>query len=225
MKRILVFTIAAVAALVVAQDKVKIQPKYTAESSSSYKITMKMAVGGIEAELSGNMVMAVKSAGEAEAKVEYDWQNGKAVVNGEETPVPFAPTHVIYDLKGDLMKVEGGIEGTDPIRTYLTVFAHLPADELVKDGTWKKTYPKSAPLGIEERTVEGTYLGDEEVSGKKSHKFKIKMVEGGTFTTVITAWVEADGKIVKLEGEFTALPLPIAGENANGTVRLELVTK
>lgn len=225
MKRLIAFSVVALSAVVLAQDKIKIQPKYTADSSTSYKLLMKMNVGGVDAELSGTMVAKVKAVGEAETRVEYDWQNGKAIVNGEDTPVPFAPTTVTYTPKGALAKIEGGIEGTDVARTFLTVYAHLPAEEIAKGGTWNVKLPADANLDLTERTIEGTFEGEEELLGKKVRKLKIKLTESSGFKTTQTAYVDSNGLPVKIEGSFSDLPVPIAGENATGTVTLELITK
>jgi len=222
MKRALVLSVAALAAFVFAQDKVKIEPKYKADTTTSYKITMKMNVGGADAQLTGDMVVAVKKVTDAEINVDYDWQNGKATVNGEEMQVPFGPTKVVFDAKGSLVSVTDGIEGTDAVRTFLVAYVHLPTEEVAKDGSWKSTLPANTKLDIKARTIEGTYLGGEEVGGKKTHKFKVKMTEEGGLSSVLTAWVDGDGQTVKLEGEFSELPIPVAGQNASGTVKLEL---
>lgn len=222
MKRALAVSVAALAAFVFAQDKVKIEPKFKADTSTSYKITMKMSVGGADAQLTGDMVVAVKKVGEKEINVEYDWQNGKGTVNGEEIPIPFGPTRVVFDPKGDLLSVTDGIEGTDPVRTFLVGHVHLPTEEVAKDGSWKANLPANTKLDIKARTIEGTYLGSEEVSGTKTHKFKIKMTEEGGLNSLVIAWVDGDGQTVKLEGEFSELPIPVAGQNASGTIKLEL---
>lgn len=222
MKRALVLSVAALAAFVFAQDKVKIEPKFKADTTTSYKITMKMSVGGADAQLTGDMVVAVKKVGDKEINVDYDWQNGKGTVNGEEMQIPFGPTRVVFDPKGDIISVSDGIEGTDPVRTFLVGYVHLPTEEVTKDGSWKATLPANTKLDIKARTIEGTYLGGEEVSGKKTHKFKIKMTEEGGVSSVMTAWVDGDGQTVKLEGEFSELPIPVAGQNASGTIKLEL---
>lgn len=222
MKRALLISVAAIAAVAFAQDKVKIEPKFKADASSSYKITMKMSVGGADAELTGNMVVGVKKVTDAEINVDYDWQNGKATVNGEDIAVPFGPTRVVYDAKGALLNVTDGIEGTDPVRTFLCAYAHLPADEITKDGTWKSTVPANSKLSLKARAIEGTYLGPEEVSGKKSHKFKIKMTEEEGLSTDMTVWTDGEGQMIKLDGEFKNLPVPVAGESASGTIKLEL---
>lgn len=222
MKRTLAVLVAAVAVVAFAQDKFKIEPKFKADSSTAYGLVLKMNISGAEAELTGNMVVGVKSVTDAETKVEYDWQNGKAMINGEEQPVPFAATHVIFDKKGNIVSIDGGIEGTDVARTFLVAYAQLPTEALAKDESWKATLPKNPKLNLEERTVEGTYLGSEELKGAKAHKYKITVKETTNFTTKQTVWVDGDGKLLKLDGEFSELPLPIVSSNASGTVKLEV---
>lgn len=217
MKTVPILAIAAMATFALAAGGVKITPKYEKDQKTKWKTELKMIVGEMEALLTGTIVATTKTSEGDAIKLSYEWENAKALVGGEEQPVPFAPTDVTLNKAGELQEVAGGIQGTDVARTFLVLFAHLPQGELEKDGTWKATYPASTKLDIAERKVDGTYQGEEEVSGKKAHKFNVKMVEG-EFKTDLTYWTTEEGRVLKVKGEFDGLPVPIAGASAKGTV-------
>jgi hypothetical protein len=217
MKTLPILAVAALASIALASGGIKITPKFEKDQKTKWKTELKMNVGDTEALLTGTIVGVTKSADGDAIKLSYDWENGKAIVGGEEMGVPFAPTDVTVNKAGELQEASGGIQGTDVVRTFLILFAHLPQAEIEKDGTWKATYPASTKMELAERKIEGKYQGEEEVSGKKAHKFNVKMVEG-EFKTDTTYWATEEGRILKVKGEFDGLPVPIAGAIAKGTI-------
>lgn len=217
MKIVPMFAMVSLTAIALAAGGIKITPKYEKDQKTKWKTELKMNVGDTEALLGGTIVATTKSAEGDAIKQTYDWENAKAIVGGEEMGVPFAPTDVVLNKAGELQEVSGGIQGTDVARTFLVLFAHLPQAEVEKDGTWKATYPASSKMELAERKVEGTYKGEEEVSGKKAHKFQVKMAEG-EFKTDLTYWATDKGRVLKVKGEFDGLPVPIAGAVAKGTI-------
>ncbi len=221
MRTLPLLTLAALATVALAFDKIKVTPKFEAGQKTKWKTELKMSVGGTEALLTGVIVNTVKSVDGGVVKFEDGWENPKAVVGGEEMAIPFAATSYSVNAAGELQEVSGGIEGTDVVRNFLVTFAHFPKEELEKDGKWTATYAKTDKMEIGERKVEGTYLGEEEVLGKKAHKFKTKMTEG-EFMASMTYWTTLEGKVIKIDGEFANLPIPIAGDNASGTVKADL---
>ncbi len=222
MRTLPLIVIAAFAAVALAADKIKVTPKFEAGQKAKWKTELKMNVGGTEAVLSGTIVSTIKSADAGVVKAEDGWENPKAVVGGEEMQIPFGPTSYVLNAAGELQEVSGGITGTDVARNFMVTYAYLPKDEIEKDGKWTATYAKTDKMEIGERKVEGTYLGEEEVLGKKAHKFKTKMTEGD-FTVSMTYWATLEGKVIKIDGEFANLPIPVAGDNASGTVKADWV--
>lgn len=221
MKRLSMFFAAGLAAAALAVGGIKIEPKFEAGQKSKMKTSFKVKVGDVQAELSGTLIMTVKAIDGDAVKQTFDWEDPKAVMNGEEAEVPFAPTDATVNKAGEVQEVTGGIQGTDPARTFLLGFAHLPTTELEKDGKWSAKYPKNDKMELGERTVEGTYLGEEEVGGKKAHKFNTVMKEGGLSVTM-TYWATLDGKVLKFNSEFTGYPVPVAGGEGSGTLTGEV---
>lgn len=222
MKALPLLAVATVAAVCFAQDKVKVTPRYEAGARVKWKTELKMNVGGTEAVLAGTIINTVKAVEGDVVRMENDWESPKAIVGGEEMAVPFAPTTYSVNKMGELLEAGGGITGTDVARTLLVAFPHFAKDALGRDESWKVTYNQNDKLEIGERKVEGTYLGEDEVAGEKVHKFKTKMTEG-EFMVTLTYWSTADGKVLKMDGEFANLPIPIAGDNATGTLKAEVV--
>ncbi len=216
--------VAAALLFMPTQDKVKIEPKFTANQKTKYKISMNFKVSSGEATVSSDVASNVTAADEKGATVEYTWTDTKVAFNGQDLTPNNNPYVAKFDATGALVEVTGGMEGTDAVRTFLLLYPHLPKDELAKDGTWKATLPKDAKLELAERTIEGTYLGPEDVAGKKTLKLKIKVAETGTtFKTNLTCWVTADGQMVKVDGDFSGLQIPAVNEESEGHVKAELV--
>lgn len=196
-------------------EKVKIEPKFEKGQKTKWKTDLKIKVGENQADLFGNIIVTTDETGDT-VKMTYDWENPKATLDGNDLDLPFNATKVTLNKAGEVQDISGGIEGSDVVRTFLAAFAHFPKDELEKDGKWAATYPKIEKIDLGERKVEGTYLGSEEVSGKKAEKFKTSMKEG-EFSVTMTYWTQPDGKLLKIESSFTQMPVPATGSNGDGT--------
>lgn len=218
----LLLVAAASLAVAAAPLGIKIEPKFEKDQRSKLRASMVFKVGDMQADLSGDIVVTTKSVDGDTIIQTFDWENPKAVIGGDEAEVPFAPTEVTLNKAGELENVTGGIQGSDVVRTFLLGFAHLPQTEVEKDAKWNAVYPKSEKMDLGERKVEGTYLGEEEVAGKKAHKFTTSLTEGELQATMIY-WTTLEGKIVKFTTEYSGLPVPVAGGSATGTFDAVLV--
>jgi hypothetical protein len=182
-----------------------------------------MDVGGTEADVTYKMDSKVVDVAD-KVQVEHGLRDLVISVGGETMEAPFGPLTMTQTLSGVIHKAEGGVAGTDPYRMAVVTHFFAPKDELEKDGTWKEVVEPIAGSDLKKLTIEGTYLGPDVDFDKAAQKFKLKVTEGDTgFLCESTFWITLDGKLLKQDGTFEKLPVPVAGTDANGKVKLEKI--
>lgn len=220
--RFLAVSLCALAALAFAFDKVKIEPKYTKGDSQSYKVKITMDVGGTEAHVGYRWESKVLESSEKGVQFENNVRELDVKVGDEVMEVPFGPLNTTVSTTGVLQKAEGGVAGTDAYRMALLSHFFAPKAEVEKDGTWKEEIAKVEGSDLQKLTVEGTYLGVDTEVGSEAHKFKTKVTEDQTGLVIeSTYWVTIEGKLIKQDGSFVKLPIPIAGTDADGKIKVE----
>jgi hypothetical protein len=216
MKRAGLIAAAILAAFALAQDKVKVTPKLEEGQSTTVTAKIKMDVGGAEALITADLTQKLTKKAEP-LEWEINWANSKVTVDGNEMEAPISA--IMVKTKGDGIptSIEGGISGTDSTRTFLTVYHIIPTMELAKDEKQTLTMAKSETLGTDEITLEIAFAGME----GEDFKFVLKGKEKtGDFNFENTYVVNKDGKLLKLDGKFSNLPIPIAGTNGSGSIEL-----
>jgi hypothetical protein len=222
-KTLLMASIAIASAAAIADEpKLKLEPKYEVGAQSKLNLELNVQVGGGEALLTAARAFTVKNVDAGKVQGEVTWDNLHAIIGGAEQPLPFSPYRFTIGLNGDIETLEGGIEGSDTARTFLLSYFPLPDKELGKGDTTTFTMPARKESGLPERKVTETYVGQEDVNGAPAYKFKVKVeeVKGEALTLDSTFWVRKDASVVKEDGKFTNLPVPQAGGNADGTIKL-----
>ena len=212
-----------VSALSLAQDKIKIEPKWTKDLKLKLKTNASFEISGIAATI--DAVTTWSSAVDKDSyTVTVHHDEFKVVANDMEQPAPVTDYKVTYDQKSAITKFEGGIEGTDAIRMFLIGNFFAPKDELTKDTAAKWEIAKNEKTSVAALKIETTYLGDETVGKNKLHKFKQVVKETGTdYTTTGTFFVNDGGQVLKSNVTFAGLPIPVAGGDAAGKFSATLV--
>ena len=179
---------------------------------------------GNEALLDSKIKYKVTEAGADAIKHLYEWENPSLVLDGTPMEFPFNPIKVTTDAKSFIKSVEGGLEGSDGLRTFLLTHFFVPVDAVTESKAVKQTIAKDEKLGLEELTIETTLLGEEDLSGSKALKFSQKLSEkGNNFTVESTVWITAEGKILKVDGKYKDLPIPAANTLGEGTIKMEIL--
>jgi hypothetical protein len=217
---ILVGAMTLSAALVAFADEPRVQIKFAPEIGHKlrHQVDLSMNLSGVDADVSAAIASEVQKIDEKHLETVARWDDLRIVAGGNEMEAPSLPMRVITTRSGELVNVTGGIGGTDPIRTYLTVFFPIPPKPLAKGEIWEASWQKT-DYGVPALSWSVTYLGPEQAAGKDAHKFSVKMREqGGGMTTDSLFWVTEQGSVLKIDGKFSDLPIPIAGEPASGTI-------
>ena len=206
----------AISALSIAQDKVKIEPKWDKDLKIKRKNMLDFEVGGHKAtvELTTNWSSEMGKDGYT-VTIKHD--DLKVLADGQEMTPPVEDYKIGYDMKWNMTSIEGGIQGTDPLHMFLIGNFYVPTGELTKDTVAKWEIAKNEKTTLGALKVETTYLGEGEVGKKKVHKFKQVVTESGAeFTTTGTFFVTGDGQVLKAEVDFKGVQIPAAGGDAAG---------
>ena len=212
-----------ITAFSLAQDKVKIEPKW--DKDSKYKVKVKSAFE--IAEHKATIDATISWSGEM-GKDGYTLSGHhdeiKVIADDNEVPVPVTDYKVTYDAKSVITAFEGGLEGTDTLRLFLVPQFYVPGEELKKDAETKWELAKNEKASIAGLKIQTTYLGDEKVGKFAVHKFKQVVSEVGTeFSTTGTFFVTQDGHVLKADVKFKGMPVPVAGGDAAGSYSVSLV--
>ncbi len=205
-----------------AQDKIKIEPKWDKDSKAKYSLKGSFEVGGQQVEMTATS-MWTAGVSDSDTTITIHSDDLKVEANGNDVPVQASDYKVTLDKKGALTNVEGGIEQANGPRMFLITHFFAPSGELTKDATSKWEMPKNEKLGTAAMTVETTYMGEEEVGGKKVLKIKQVVKETGSeFKSEGTFFVTKDGHTVKCDVKFGGWNIPVVGVDASGTFKLTL---
>lgn len=215
-------SVLAVAFASVSYLQVPIAPKFTSGEVSTYSLNMSFDLMGNRADLKSKVKQTVAGATKEETNLTLEWIEPEILVDGSPQSIPFNGLKVKMDGKTIIRSLEGGLEGSDGVRTYLCGHFFVPSGSVEKDKAVVTKIEKDAKTELDELTVETTFLGEEEVSGEKTLKFKQKVVESKTgFTIENTVWATGEGKVRKVDGKFKELPVPAVGSSVDGTLKME----
>lgn len=220
MRRTLAILVLALPLAVLAQDKFKPDVKWQSGAKTKFSFAINFVMADATADVSGILASEAKE----EAKLVQSYEKVKVVVNDQELDYPFEASNIVLDKSGFLKEITGGIEGGDTARIYLATQFVIPSEPLAKGETWKKQVAKNEGLKIGDLTYEATYAGAEKLGEADSHRYTTKLTESGNdFSAENTIWVDANGKVLKLEGKFKNMPVPAASTVADGKHKLEIV--
>lgn len=208
--------------LALAQDKVQFTPKYEKGQKLQQNLEMTLTLTSVEAKVSGKIVTDVTEASAEKTSLSFNWDNLKVLLNDEEQTVPMDVCKVTLDKDGFVKNLDGGIQGADQTRMFLTTYFIPPTKAVAANDTWTTVMPKNDFLSLGEITYSGKYLGSEKLGEVSAHKFQLTMAEkGNDFSVDSTVWADASGATLKMEGKFKNMPVPVANESANGSFKLE----
>lgn len=208
--------------LALAQDKVQLTPKFEKGQKHQQNLEMTLTLSSVEAKVSGKIVTEVTEASADKTALSFNWDNLKVLLNDEEQTVPMDVCKVTLDKDGFVKNLDGGIQGADQTRMFLTTYFIPPTKALAVNDTWTTVAPKNEFLTLGEITYSGKYLGPEKIGESSAHKFQVTMKEkGNDFTVDSTVWTDGSGATLKMEGTFKNMPVPVANENADGKFKME----
>jgi hypothetical protein len=225
-KATLVLSLVALSAFGLSQEKSSVSLAPKKDSTAKYKLEIAMSLGGMDVSVKSEITNKVTKVEESKYGTETSWSNLKISLNGTDMDgITAEPVVAKFDLKGDLLELSGGVQGTDPVQMHLLSVFVPPPSALAKDEKATIEFAGNADKTIPARKYEVTSLGKETVSGKETQKFQLKLTpkEEGGLTIDATYWVLPDGTLVKGEGKFTNLFIPQAGSGADGTFKFESI--
>jgi len=206
--------------LALAQDQIKLEPKWTKGEKSKYAFQFDMVLPDAEVRVKGGIASEIKDT----SKLTYTFQDVSVVAADQTIEAPYEPALIVLDSAGFVKEFEGGITGGDNVRMFLALHFIPPSKELAKGETWKHTFPKNTGLSLEAMNYEAKYIGPEKIGDTEAFKFETKLTEtdSGAFTVENTFFVDKAGKVVKLEGKFKNMPVPAAQQSSDGKVSFSL---
>jgi hypothetical protein len=216
-KAIGVAALLTVSALSLAQDKVKIETKWTKDATYKLKNKAAFEVDGHKASIESTTKWT-GNIGKDGYTVNVHHEEIKVIADDNEVPVPIDDYKLSYDHKSMMTICEGGLQGTDTVRMFLITGFYAPTGEVAKDAVTKWEIAKNEKTGLGALKIETTFLGDEKVGKETLHKFKQVVTESGTeYNTTGTFFVNNDGQVLKADIKFKGLPIPAAGGEAAGS--------
>lgn len=195
-------------------------PKIGDKFKASYEMSLKLS--GTQVTVNANYVSNVSAVEDGKVTSDVTLNDLKVLINDQDENVPSEPYVVQIGANGDILKLSGGITGSDYGRTYLLTHFPMPAQELELNKPITFTLPQVKSAGIPERKIVEIYRGKDIVDGKAAHKVSVKLeeVKGDELTEDATYWLNDNGTIAKVVGTFTNLPIPQAeGLKAEGEVK------
>jgi len=218
------FALFALATVGFTQEKTKVTISPKADVATKYKVDIAMTVGGMDVTVKSDLTNKITKVEDGKYGTETTWTNLKIALSGAEMEgITADPVVAKFDLKGDLLELSGGIQGTDAVQMHLLSIFVPPTGELAKDEKSTVEFAGNADKTIPARKYEITALGKETLAGKDALKYSIKFStkETGGLTFDATYWVTAEGTVLKGEGKFANLFIPQAGAGADGTFKFE----
>jgi hypothetical protein len=216
-KAIGVAALLTVSALSLAQDKVKIEAKWTKDVTYKLKNKAAFEVGGHNATIDTKLKWS-SEMGKDGYTVTVHHDEITVVADENEVPVPVEDYKISFDSKSVMTGCEGGLQGTDTLRMFLITNFYAPTAELSKDAATKWEIAKNEKTGLGGMKVETTYLGDEKIGKETLHKFKQVASETGTeYSTTGTFYVTKNGQVLKADVKFKGVPITAAGGDAAGS--------
>ncbi|MBI1334468.1 MAG: hypothetical protein GC165_16495 [Armatimonadetes bacterium] len=215
----------ALSAVCVAQDSVKIEPKWTKDSTYNLKVKATLEIAGNSATIEGGYVLSGDTGDDGyDLTIHHDYLT--IMANDNEVNPPFDDYKAHFDKKFVLTKLDGGIQGSEPVHMFLIGLFFNPTQALTKDTAAKWEVTKNDDLKLGALKIETTYQGDDTIGKHKVHKMSQKVSEDGTaFTTEGTFFVDDSGHVLRADIKFTGVPIPAGGGDAEGKMTLRLDEK
>ncbi|MFZ4506371.1 MAG: hypothetical protein ACOYON_01575 [Fimbriimonas sp.] len=228
MKSVAVALFAAMALSVFAQDTTKVTIAATPKVGDvvSHKVLFKFDVSGAEVKIEGTRKLKVEKIEETQIVRSFDLSTFTVKVNDSDQSINITAGEVTLKKDGELLKINGGIEGSDEARIFLATFFAAPAAPVAAGDKFSVEYKEGAQGTIPKRKFESVYVGKEDLKGKSVHKFTQKYTEPGVtggMTVESTFWVTEDGTIQKIDAKFKSMFIPAVGQYVDGTVTAEIV--
>jgi len=215
---------ATAASQVAAPDVAKIALAAKEGDTIKHKWEMTLQVAGLEAVAKATLNTKVIKAEGDQVQQTTEFQNFSVMLDGSDPGVPVATQEATVKKDGTVIRASGGIEGGDPVRTYLLMHFVAPTKELAVGETYEQKIAEQKEGGVPAFTFKGKYVGKETVKNIPGFKFETTLkedsAEGLESTNVYV--VAADGRILKIESKFVRLPIPIAGQNVDGKISAEI---
>ena len=204
-----------------AADKVsvKFSPKVGAVEKKHFQ--MKFSAGGMDVVVDGSSKAKITKVEGDTYTTNTEWSDLKAKLGDQDQEIPSSPLDQTLKLSGDFVKSSGGIEQLDNVRLQLMSMFVAPAAEIGEGETYKLTF--AAVKDVQPaHTYSGTYVGKEKLGEVEALKFTGKYAESDKdgLSATITAWVLADGTVLKVVSKFTNFDIPPAGGAVSGEVTL-----
>lgn len=190
-----------------------------------HKWELTLQVAGIEAVAKATLNSKVEKAENGQISQGTEFQDFSVLLDGTDPGIPVAKQEIVVKADGTLVSAKGGIEGGDPVRTYLLMHFVPPTKELAVNEEYEHKFAEQKDAGIPAFTFKGKYVGKETVLDIAGFKFETTMkedLEGGVEATNVFV-VAADGRILKLDSKFVRLPVPVAGQSVDGKITSQIV--
>lgn len=208
--------IISAAAVSSAQDKVKIEPKWSKDSNYKLRMKSEFDISGHHATIEGLTSWSGEMGSDGyTVKVHHDQLT--IVADDNEVNPPVNDYKIVFNTKGVFTSLEGGIDGADATRMFMVTHFYNPSIELTKDVVAKWDVAQNDKISVGALNVETTYLGESEIGKKKVLKIKQVVKEAGTsFKSEGVFLVTSSGQTLKADVKFEGMPIPAAGGDAAG---------
>lgn len=223
----LVSTVAALAAVGLALQATGLKVTAKEGDVRKYKLSGKMELGGMEAELSGTVNEKVTKVDDEGNITTYATQSLQVIINGSPMTVPDQSSTTVMRPDGTTKELRGETVGANEYRIATVNTVKLPDTPLEKDKTWTWDCPADPKTGVVHVKGEYKVLGDEKLHDIDTWKISTKVTELGGDTpasTEATVWLDkSNGRLVKVDGKGTNLPFSGAPAPVSGTMVLDLI--
>lgn len=203
-------------------EKVKFAPVYKVGAKTKYEIKLTSSVNGSDILTTSTLESTIDKVEGDTRSFSTKWGNFSAKVDGNPTDVPVEDSKITARDNGELLKVAGGIVGSDAPRMYSLIHFVLPTAEVDENDSYTIDYKAIDAESVPAHKFVGTYLGKTEYKGETAYKFKGVYSEPGNeaFHITFEAVVLATGQVVQSKSSFKNLPLPMMGASLDGDVTL-----
>lgn len=204
--------------------KVKIVPTPKVGDQQKLKWQMKTSFQGEDAVVTSNVVNEVKAVDGDVVEFVTHWNDFNVAIGESSHTLPHDDLDVRVKTDGTVLKVTGGIEGSDAPRTYLLLQFLPPADEIAAGTSYTRKFDADKAAGLPAHTVATTYVGPDKVGDQPAQKFVAHYSEPDSHLSAETTyWVKEDGTILKASCKFMNLPIPAIGQDADGSFDVQAI--
>ncbi|MDX2065915.1 MAG: hypothetical protein SFX74_09260 [Fimbriimonadaceae bacterium] len=224
MKALATIALVLAAALSSAQS-VTISPVYKEGDKIVHSLTLNLDISGLaQGVLKADLTSLVGKVTAETTEVKSTFDNLSVLVNDSDAGTTAVEMVRVLNRDGSLKDVTGGLQGGDNYRTSLLTTFFAPEAAVNAGDTYERKFPENKSAGIGALTAKGKYIGEAEVAGQKGYKFTLTLKEAGedAFDAEVTYVVQADGRILSIDGKFKNMPIPAAGAVATGTIKAEI---